>query len=74
MIRGAIGLLIVALFLMACSSNEPSEPGEPPAATPEASQDDQAADADDADDATMLTMLMRSHQPQCHNKHWPTTT
>ena len=51
MIRGAIGLLIVALFLMACSSNEPSEPGEPPAATPEASQDDQAADADDADDA-----------------------
>ena len=48
MIRGAIGLLIVALFLMACSSNEPSEPGEPPAATPEASQDDQAADADDA--------------------------
>ena len=55
MIRGAIGLLIVALFLMACSSNEPSEPGEPPAATPEASQDDQAADADDADDADALT-------------------
>ena len=51
MIRGAIGLLIVALFLMACSSNELAEPAEPPAATPEVSQDDQADDANDADDA-----------------------
>lgn len=43
--RCAISLLIIALFAVACSSNDPAEPA---AATPEPSPQDQASGADDS--------------------------